>query len=109
MPATRAPAPLDPTLDTGPDGIITLSKRLDTSTAESLFRSLEERETSNVILDAAHVEMIGARCVEVLLGAKHHWQSTQKTVRYLAPTYAMKENLGRMGLTIEDLSTGECA
>ena len=88
------------------DGVLVLPSRMDTQMAEDLLKTLLERRAADLTLDISAVEMLGARCLEVLLNARHTWASANKTLSLSGSSEALSENLKRYGLKTSDLETG---
>lgn len=84
-----------------------LQAKLDTSSAEQLRDELVAADGQDLVLDGAHVEQVGALCAEILMSVRHLWEQNQKTVSIENPSHQMQDNLGRMGLCLDDLVTGD--
>jgi anti-anti-sigma regulatory factor len=55
---------------------VTLPAKLDSAAAVQLTRLLTERQGADVVLDAAGVDLLGARALQTLLVAASSWQAS---------------------------------
>ena len=85
---------------------VALPPKLDTAAAAGLAETLASNRGHDLVLDATAVEMIGGRCLEVLLRARHHWKEDGFRVRVAGLSGALDENLAHLGLTRKILSEG---
>lgn len=86
---------------------LVLNAKLDTSCAGQLRDELVAVHGQDVVLDASGVEHLGALCTEVLLSARHLWLQKKASISVENASHHLMDNLGRMGLSISDISTGE--
>lgn len=91
------------------DDVIVLPDRLDTSHAIELFEHLSSQRGKDLNIDASSVELIGGRCLEVLLNAKHFWERDGKSITITATSPDLETNLGWLGFTGDSLATGGSA
>jgi chemotaxis protein CheX len=85
---------------------LVLKAKLDTSSAGQLRDDLVAADGQNLVMDGADVEHLGALCTEVLLSIRHLWAQKQHAVSIENPSTQMIDNLGQMGLSLDDLVTG---
>ncbi|QMU57661.1 MAG: STAS domain-containing protein [Boseongicola sp.] len=88
-------------------GVIVLPPKMDTAAAGNLHRILSENAGQDLTLDTSQTEMLGARCLEVLLNARHHWAARGHSIEMTPPGKDMLGCLTRFGLTPDALATGE--
>lgn len=88
---------------------LVLDAKLDSSSAGKLRDELVAANGEDIVLDAAHVDQLGALCVEVLMSARHLWAQQNKSLTIESPSLQLVDNLGRMGLSLDDIVTGEAA
>lgn len=88
---------------------LVLKAKLDTSSAPQLRDDLVAADGQDLILDATQVEQLGALCAEVLLSVRHLWMQKKQSVTIENPSSQLIDNLGRMGLSLDDLVTGDAA
>ena len=60
----------------------------------------------DLVLDGAHVDMLGGLCAELLLSARHLWQLQQMSPSIENASIALIDNLKRLGLSLDDVMTG---
>jgi len=78
---------------------VILGPKLDTAASTNLRDELLRAEGEDIVLDGAHVDMLGASCLEVLLGAVELWRRDGHSVTLENPSPQLVENLGRFGLS----------
>lgn len=88
---------------------LVLNAKLDSSSAGTLRDELVAAHGKDLVLDAGQVEQLGALCTEVLMSARHLWAEQKTSLTIENPTDQMMDNLGRMGLSLDDVVTGEAA
>lgn len=86
---------------------LVLPAKLDTSSAGQLRDDCVAADGHDLVMDGAGVEHLGALCAEVLLSVRHLWAQNQHSVSIENPSPQMTDNLKRMGLSLDDLLTGE--
>lgn len=84
-----------------------LPRKLDTASASKLRSSLKEAVGQNIVLNASNVETLGGHCLELLLDAHHHWNTSGHTIHITDPAPAMIRDLECLGATIDAIRTGE--
>ncbi len=84
--------------------VLKLDRRLDTTAADELWTALVAARGADMTLGAAEVELIGARCIEVVLKARHIWKQDGHRFVVEDVSEAMTENLGRFGIRAAELS-----
>lgn len=85
---------------------LALNARLDSSAAENLRNELVGAHGNDLILDGAHVDMLGGLCAELLMSARHLWHLQQASLSIENASVALIDNLKRMGLSLDDVMTG---
>jgi anti-anti-sigma regulatory factor len=88
---------------------LVLNAKLDTSSARHLRDELIEAHGDSLVLDGSQVELLGGLCTEVLMSARHLWQQKNDSLTVENASIAMVDQLGRMGLSLNDIATGEAA
>ncbi|NNE89895.1 MAG: STAS domain-containing protein [Silicimonas sp.] len=88
---------------------LVLDAKLDTSGANELRSELVAAHGEDLIIDASQVEFLGALCTELLLSARHLWQQQKTRLTIENASNALIDNLERMGLSLDDIATGEPA
>lgn len=78
---------------------VVLGQKLDTAASAGLWDALLKAKGDDIVLDGSHVDMLGAQCLELLLGAVALWRRDGHSVSLEDPSPQMIENLGRFGLT----------
>lgn len=82
---------------------VSLSPKLDTAAGSTLLAELRAAEGEDIVLDASKVELLGARCLEILMGTAAIWTAAGHAVSVENPSPQMIENLGHFGLTPETM------
>ena len=82
---------------------VVLEAKLDSDAAELLKDTLLKHQTDDISFDASAVEHLGGLCLEILMSAKYLWPVAGKSVKVTSPSLQMVEDLGRFGLTTDDL------
>ena len=59
------------------------------------------------MLDGAAVELVGGKCLDLLLAARHHWTAAGYRFDLVNPSDAMQRDLAALGATEHLLATGE--
>lgn len=85
---------------------VTLAPRLDTTAAEVLGAELAAISEPHTRLIGTGVELLGARCLELLLAFKHLSEADARQVELVEPSRAMVDDLRVFGLTPRDLCSG---
>ena len=85
---------------------LVLNARLDSSAADHLRNNLVGAHGDDLVLDGAHVDMLGGLCAELLLSARHLWQLQQMSLSIENASIALIDNLKRLGLSLDDVMTG---
>lgn len=85
--------------------VVILPERLDSPAQAVLLDSLEHCITGDVWLDASGVDLLGARCAEILLSASRTAASKGGMFAVLEASERFNEHLGYLGLTPADLQT----
>ena len=85
---------------------IELASMLDLRAAKPLADQLLALRGSSVKLDASKVEKLGAQCVQVFLSAGRTWEADGSDIEVVDPSPAFLAALGVMGLSTDQLSTG---
>ena len=88
---------------------LVLNAKLDTSSANDLRHEIVDAHGTDLVIDAAQVEFLGGLCTEVLLSARHLWQQQNASLVIENASDALIEHLQRMGLSLDDIVTGEAA
>ena len=88
---------------------LVLNAKLDTSSAGPLRDELVAADGQDLVLDAGGVEHLGALCAEVLMSAHHIWKQNGASVTVENASTQMIDNLSRMGLSLDDIATGDAA
>ena len=78
---------------------VILGPKLDTAASAALRNELLGAEGEDVVLDGSAVELLGANCLELLLGAAALWRKDGHVVSMENASPQMAENLSRFGLT----------
>ena len=86
---------------------IVLEERLDSSAAEALLSDINNAQGADLTLDAAGVVVLGGLCLEVLLCAKHVWQTAGQSLSINDASDEFSDHLRRFGLSSQDLTVGE--
>jgi chemotaxis protein CheX len=79
----------------------TLPGRLDSSGAPALVQALLARRGRPLVLDAAGVEVIGARAIEVLIAAGRQWAADGQAMAIDAPSDRYRAACTALGLSPE--------
>lgn len=82
---------------------LSLPQKLDFAYAPEFLGHLRALRGQNVILDGGNVKVLGGLCAQILLSARHHWNSDGKSLR-VDTSPAMKEDMSRLGLHQEMLN-----
>ena len=83
-----------------------LDAKLDSSAADGLRKTLSAATGQDLLFDASKVELLGGLCLELLMSAHHLWQQAGQTFFVEAPSPQFVENLGRFGVSADQLSVG---
>ena len=86
-------------------GVISLPPRCDTTFADTLETTLAGGGSAS--LDASGVQIFGALCLEVLMGAVTARQETDSTITISDPSDGFIAALNVFGLTPERLTAGD--
>lgn len=86
---------------------VALGRKLDTAASSALRDELLTAADSDIVLDGAEVEQLGALCLEVILSVVALWPKSGHSVSLENPSSQMVDDLGRFGLTPDTLL--ECA
>ena len=84
-----------------------LGERLDSAAAVQLREDLSGFEGEALSVDASKVELVGGLCLELLLLAGKIWIRAGHAFSVDNPSEGFTENLARLGLSPEDLNSGE--
>lgn len=84
-----------------------LKERLDSAAAEELRSELDTARGEDLVLDAAGVQVLGGRCLELLMCAHHIWSNAGNTFSVDAPSDLFLDNLSRFGLSPRQMNCGE--
>jgi chemotaxis protein CheX len=76
---------------------------MDTAASVELRAKLFAAKDDDIVFDAAAVEMLGARCLELLMSAGVLWKLADRIVSIENVSPQMIDDLGRFGLTPETL------
>jgi anti-anti-sigma regulatory factor len=85
---------------------IVLPARLDTAAAHLLAGELRARAGAEVVLDAAHVDLLGAKAMETLLVAALAWQAAGTAFAVTNLTDEVRGQLAALGLPDPSLLEG---
>lgn len=88
---------------------LVLDEKLDTSSAGKLRDDLVAADGQDLVLDARGVEHIGALCAEVLMSVRHIWAQNGTSITIENASSQLIENLSGMGLSLDDIATGDAA
>lgn len=86
---------------------VTLAPRLDTSAADNLGEQLAAITDEHVQLVGSAVELLGGRCLEILISFSHLAGIDARRVELIDPSRAMIDDLRIFGLAPDDLCSGE--
>lgn len=86
---------------------VTLAARLDTAAAEPLGTELAAITDGHVQLIGSAVELLGGRCLELLMSFKHLSEQDARRIELVEPSRAMVDDLRVFGLSPDDLCSGE--
>ncbi|MEO9824445.1 MAG: STAS domain-containing protein [Paracoccaceae bacterium] len=88
---------------------LVLNAKLDTSNAVPLRDELVAAHGQDLVLDASAVEHIGGLCAEVLMSVRHLWRQNDTSITIENASSQLIDNLARMGLSLDDIATGDVA
>lgn len=88
---------------------LVLNAKLDTSSAGPLRDELVAAHGQDLVLDASDVEHIGALCAEVLMSVRHLWRQSDASITIENASSQLIDNLNQMGLSLDDIATGDVA
>jgi len=78
--------------------VLELANSLDLNAAGPLAEALNRRLGDDLTLDGAHVQRLGASCLQVLLAAARTWSADGDALTLENPTERMIEDLRLMGM-----------
>jgi chemotaxis protein CheX len=84
---------------------LTLPETLDLTAAAPLRSEILSRRGQPLDLDGSAVQRLGGLCLQVLLAARSAWTDDGHTLRFVAPSPALKEAFTIMGA---DLAMASC-
>jgi anti-anti-sigma regulatory factor len=92
----------------GPDASVPvrLPARLDSAAAGSLVQTLAERQGGDVVLDAAGVDLLGAKAMQTLIVAAKDWHSAGHGFSVINLSSAVRAQLADLGLSDTSLFEG---
>ena len=85
---------------------IALPERLDTGAAEALHGALMAHDGSAVALEGSAVTMLGGRCLDLLMTARHHWNNGGHGLSVANPSDAMLRDLATFGTDLDAITVG---
>lgn len=89
--------------------VIDLPAHLDLTAAGPLAERLLAARGEPIVLDAAHVEKLGAQCLQVLLSAVATWKADMTELDIAQPSEGFTEGLATLGLSLDALMAQEIA
>jgi chemotaxis protein CheX len=84
----------------------TLSDVLDLKAALPLAEGLLAQRGSELIVDASHVERLGAQALQILLSAVATWQADGVPLEFVEPSEPFIQSLTLFGLDADEFLTG---
>ncbi len=88
---------------------VALAPRLDTAAAEPLWSELSRVHEHDTHLDASAVELLGARCLEVILTARNASKAAGRRFVVEPLSDAAVQDLRTFGLSPSDISSGDAS
>ena len=82
---------------------VPLPPKLDTAASADLQKQLMDARDDDLVLDAAAVEMVGAKCLELLICAGVLWKNACRDISIENVSSQMLDDLKRFGLTPDAL------
>jgi len=86
---------------------LTLPARLDTATAPDVLALISAHQGRDLCLDFGQVTMLGARCLQVLLNAGHHWTAAGHSLSMSNITPETDKAFLEFGTTANAVTTGK--
>jgi chemotaxis protein CheX len=86
-----------------------LPEVLDLTFAGTLAESLLALRGSKLAVDAAHVQRVGAQCVQVIMSAVSTWKADEVPFSVLDPSSDFCDALALLGIGLAEISTEEAA
>lgn len=85
---------------------VMLPTRLDSAAAVSLARTLADRQGADIVLDAAAVELLGAKAMQTVLAAAAGWRAAGHTLCVVNISSGVRAQLADLGLSDTSLFEG---
>jgi anti-anti-sigma regulatory factor len=85
---------------------VTLPARLDSAAAVQLARTLSDRQGADVVLDAAGVDLLGAKAMQTLLVAAAAWRAAGSDLSVINISPGARAQLADLGLSDTSLFEG---
>ena len=82
---------------------LVLPARLDLSAAASLAEAVLAHRGQDLVLNAREVVHLGTPGLQVLLAAAKSWRADGRSLALASPSEAMTEQLGCLGLSLDDM------
>jgi chemotaxis protein CheX len=89
--------------------VVELPEVLDVIYAAPLAESLLALRGSNVSVDAARVQRVGAQCVQVIMSALATWKADEVAFSVVEPSIEFREALCLLGIGLGEISAEEVA
>ena len=81
---------------------LVLDTKLDSAAAEALQTTFLASTDDDIVLDGSGVEQLGGMCLELIMGARHLWGESGKSVTLENASPHMIDDLRHFGLTESD-------
>ncbi len=86
-----------------------LPEVLDITCAGPLAESFLAMRGAKLAVDAAHVQRVGAQCVQVIMSAVSTWRADEMAFSLADPSPEFRDALSLLGIGLTEISTEEAA